>query len=150
MKEYLTDFGRNASVVSATNSSGLFEGGACFPSCEYQDEAVQLSSSGVFQSANFVLQLEFCKLAKRLLLGPCAATKSRRILVERQAPGLCDLLEERRALLTECNGWPRKYLYREDKTVRTIGVQYALKVHKSCYIFPKWNLAFGQEHNQIS
>jgi hypothetical protein len=46
---------------------------------------VQLSSSSLYQSSNFALQLEFCKLARRLLVGPCA--DERRSLVERQRPG---------------------------------------------------------------
>ena len=74
-----------------------------------QDQMMQLSSSLLYQTPNFVLQLEFCKLAKRLLKGPC--TDDRRLLVERQSFNVCSLVEERSAVLHNCTNWPRTYLW---------------------------------------
>ena len=69
---------------------------------------MQISSSLLYQTPNFVLQHEFCKLAKRLLTGPC--TDDRRLLVERQSFNVCSFVEERGPVLHDCANWPRTYL----------------------------------------
>ena len=69
---------------------------------------MQISSSLLYQTPNFVLQHEFCKLSKRLLTGPC--TDDRRELVERQSFNICSLVEERSPVLHNCTNWPRTYL----------------------------------------
>ena len=69
---------------------------------------MQISSSLLYQTPNFVLQHEFCKLSKRLLTGPCR--DDRRELVERQSFNACSLLEERSPVLHNCSNWPRTYL----------------------------------------